>query len=293
MIIKSIAFTIMVLTFITSKPSLAMGKLGHQVICQLAFEHLSQSKQDKITALLNTIPKQHKRLINHYNYIKEDKAITFARSCTWADAVKRLEKFKSYNSWHYMNVSRLHNKVKINECTKNCLPQAIVKHQKILSQPEKEYSWQQTQALLFLGHWLGDIHQPLHISFPDDLGGNKVKFSHSETKCDNLHRYWDVCILYRGKQSKAKWLDILNEQWGQTFQPNWQVKQVWQWADESFQLATEPSFKYCQADHRGGCNKPATKIRLPSNYLTQYQPVIEQRLLQAAQRLVKVLEASL
>jgi len=26
-------------------------------------------------------------------------------------------------------------------------------------------------SLKFLGHWVGDIHQPLHVSFADDRGG--------------------------------------------------------------------------------------------------------------------------
>jgi len=293
MSIKYITFTMIFLAFIVSKPSFALSKLGHQVICQLAFEHLSQSKQDKVTALLNTIPKQHQSLINRYNYKKEDKPITFDNACTWADAVKRLEEFKAYNSWHYMNVSRLHNEIKINDCSQNCLPQAILKHQKILAHTQKIYEWRQAQALLFLGHWLGDIHQPLHISFKDDLGGNKVKFSHFDTKCSNLHRYWDECILYKGKQSKTKWLDLLREKWRQHSQPNWQKEQVWQWANESFQIAIEPSFNYCQVNSQGNCQKPEKKIKLPPDYLEQYQGVMEQRLLQAAQRLTKILEVSL
>jgi S1/P1 Nuclease len=28
------------------------------------------------------------------------------------------------------------------------------------------------EALKYLGHWDGDVHQPLHLSFQDDRGGN-------------------------------------------------------------------------------------------------------------------------
>jgi len=293
MIAKYITFIVIILIFAISKPSYALGKLGHQLVCQFAFEHLSQTKQDEVTALLDTIPTQHQKLINRYNYRKENKPITFANACTWADAIKRLEEFKDYHSWHYMNVPRLHNEIKTNDCIQNCLPQAILKHQRALAQTKNHHNWQRTKVLLFLGHWLGDIHQPLHISFSDDLGGNRIKFSHLETKCNNLHRYWDECILYRGKQSKTKWLDSLRVAWNKSPQPNWQRKQVWQWADESFQLVREPSFNYCQLNNQGSCQKPKYDIKLPSGYMTQYQPVMEQRLLQAAQRLTKILEASL
>lgn len=293
MVTKCIVILVLLFTFAISNPSFALSKLGHQVVCQLAFEHLSEAKQDEVTALLNTIPKRHKNLINSYNYLKKDNVVTFANACTWADSIKRIEEFVEYSSWHYMNVSRVQNEIEINSCEKNCLPQAILKHQKIITQNKNQHNWQRAQALLFLGHWLGDIHQPLHVSFSDDLGGNKVKFSHLDTKCDNLHRYWDECVLYKGKQNKLKWLDFLNAKWNQQSQPNWQTKQVWQWADESFQLIRKPSFNYCQLNASGNCQKPKGKIKLPPDYLKQYQPIIEQRLLQGAQRLTKVLEASL
>jgi hypothetical protein len=98
LIIKLFLFTLILVTF--SKPSFALGKLGHQIVCQLAFEHLSPAKQLKISTLLKAIPKKHQRLINNYNYKKQNSLITFANACTWADAIKRLENFKAYRSWH-------------------------------------------------------------------------------------------------------------------------------------------------------------------------------------------------
>ncbi len=132
-----------------------------------------------------------------------------------------------------------------------------------------------------------------HISFADDQGGNKIKFSHLGTKCKNLHWYWDECILYKGKQSKAKWLTLLQAKWSQSSQPTWQKNQVWIWANESFQIVRKSSFNYCQINTQGSCQKPKTDIKLPANYLTRNQSVMEQRLLQAAQRLAKMLEYSL
>ncbi|MBL4942448.1 MAG: S1/P1 nuclease [Colwellia sp.] len=287
---KYIIFTLFSLVLFLSKPSFALGKLGHQVVCQLAFEHLTPIKQTKITELLKAIPQKHQDLINDYNNQKQGAPITYDNACTWADAIKRLESFRKYNSWHYMNISRKHTEIKATDCDENCLPQAILNHQQVLTQTDNYTSWQQAQALLFLGHWIGDIHQPLHISFADDLGGNKVKLSHLKSKCSNLHWYWDECILYRGKNNKVQWLDLLREKWRQSSQPNWQTEQVWQWADESFQLVTKPSFNYCQLTEQGNCQKPTDKIKLPDNYLTQYQPIMAQRLLQAAQRLSKILE---
>ena len=38
-------------------------------------------------------------------------------------------------------------------------------------------------------HWVGDIHQPLHVSFEDDRGGNNIQVN---GQCSgNLHATWD------------------------------------------------------------------------------------------------------
>ena len=288
-----LTFIVLLLTLTTSTSSFALAKMGHKIVCQLAFEHLSPTKQNQITTLLSTIPKKHQALINSYNYLNKNQAISFATACTWADAVKRTGNFKAYNRWHYMNVPRTQTTIKTAHCSENCLPQAILQHQQVLAKGKNKSHWQQAQALLFLGHWLGDIHQPLHISFNDDLGGNKTTLSKNKTKCNNLHRYWDECILSRGKHSKKKWLTLLRAKWQQHSQPRWQKEQVWQWADESFQLVKAPSFNYCQLTKQGRCQKINGDITLPADYQRRYQVVMEQRLLQAAQRLTQILNASL
>jgi S1/P1 Nuclease len=54
----------------------------------------------------------------------------------------------------------------------------------------------QLDALKFLGHWVGDVHQPLHVSFEDDRGGNGVKVS--GVLCGGkLHGVWDSCTRTR------------------------------------------------------------------------------------------------
>lgn len=286
-----ITFTFLMSFLMISAPSFALGKLGHQLVCQMAFEHLPSSQQEKLQKLLTAIPENHQDLINHYNYKKQGSPITFANACTWADAIKRVEKFKRYASWHYMNVPRNQANIKPNACKENCLPQGILQHQNQLK--HNKPSWEKTQALLFIGHWLGDIHQPLHISFASDLGGNKVKLSHLGTKCSNLHWYWDDCILYKGKNSKRQWSEILTTQWDDISIPTWQPDQVWQWANESYQIAITPSFNYCQMDSKNNCQQPTEKVKLPENYLVDNQSIMEQRLLLAAKRLTNILAASL
>ncbi len=274
-----------------SQPSFALAKFGHKIVCQLAFDHLPLAKQQRITQLLHAVPREQQTLINKYNRHKKNSPMTFAKACTWADAIKKQKQFKHFNAWHYVNVPRELTKITKAVCKNNCLPQAIIKHQQQLQSTPR--SWQSAQALLFLGHWLADIHQPLHVSYASDLGGNKVNFATKQGRCKNLHWYWDTCLIKQAKRTKKQWLKHLSSQWHKSYTPPYQAKHVWQWTNESYQLVRKPSFQYCQLTKQDSCQKPKGKIKLANDYARHYLPVMEQQLLKAAQRLTRVLEVSL
>ncbi len=50
------------------------------------------------------------------------------------------------------------------------------------------------EALKFLVHFIGDLHQPLHAGFAEDRGGNTIAAVYGG-ELTNLHRYWDHDIL--------------------------------------------------------------------------------------------------
>jgi hypothetical protein len=280
------------LLLLCSFNSFSLGQLGHQVVCQLSFDHLSNSEQDKITNLLTSMPPAHQKLLNKYARSKQGSPINFAKSCVWADAIKKLDRYKKHDSSHYLNVSRNTPQIANAVCKENCIGQAIITNQQQLALETQP--WKKLQALMFLGHWLGDIHQPLHVSYANDWGGNKVKISKkSNTRCKSLHWYWDDCVLAKQHKSFDQWIPFLNKQWDKHPVKTWQPNNVWQWANESYQIATASTFKYCQKS-QGVC-KPYknNKITLPPNYQTQYAPVINQRMVLAAKRLTDILQNTL
>ena len=84
----------------------------------------------------------------------------------------------------------------------------------------KGYPKNKTEALRFLGHWLADIHQPLHISYGDDRGGNDilvegVKGCSKRDKMDEdgdgdktdkitpLHTVWDTCVVHDSMEERG------------------------------------------------------------------------------------------
>lgn len=298
--------TVILSSLLFANTSYALGKVGHKVVCQIAYEHLTPSIQHKVNELLTHLPKQHKNLINKYNYKSNSTAISYIDTCSWADAIKRDKSFDKYKSWHYISVQRDANEVTESSCDKNCITNAIVLHKDMLANETNE--WRKLQALMFLSHWLGDIHQPMHVGFSSDRGGNSIKIKYNETKCENMHWLWDECLLY--PTSKVRDQDRFYEsvynkvsaRWKNSPINLWQQDSLYTWATESLNIGKTPSVMYCHIDKNNACI-PLTKIlknkanrqvvKLPESYQSTHQPILEKRLLQAGARLAETLTVAL
>ncbi len=292
------------LSLFFSLESAAFGNVGHQAICQLSFNHLSQSTQTKVSTLLSQIPTKHQQLVNRYNHLPKNSNITFATACTWADAIKADKRYNKFKPWHYVNVARSTIKVTAQvtaaTCRTNCLPRAITYHLQQLQSATN--TWQKLQALMFLGHWLGDIHQPLHVSFTSDRGGNKTRVKSKNSRCRNLHALWDNCFFKNSKKYKADLRKKLERRWRLSDAISHKAINTWQWATESLTLVRTPAFNYCQlrdsqrqnSNNKNECSEITPQpLVLASNYHQHFMPVAEQQLLKAALRLTQLLEKSL
>ena len=51
------------------------------------------------------------------------------------------------------------------------------------------------EAIKFLIHLVGDIHNPLHVGFAEDSGGNLINLAHPSGK--SLHNVWDYTLVNR------------------------------------------------------------------------------------------------
>jgi nuclease S1 len=106
-------------------------------------------------------------------------------------------------------------------------------------------------ALKFLGHGVGDVHQPLHVSFEDDRGGNGVEVTGGVCG-GNVHSVWDSCII--GQVLGTDIAAIAGQlRAGITDQQRseWLASSPTDWAIESFAIATSPGVGYCARTDRG------------------------------------------
>ncbi|WOH36905.1 S1/P1 nuclease [Thalassotalea fonticola] len=272
--------------FCFSSSTYALGSKGHWLVCQLAVNNLPLAQQDSLSNLINYLPLAQKQQLNIFLKRSINHQVTFADACSWPDAIRHEEPFAVYKSWHYLNVAREQTEIGKSDCQSNCILDAITFHQQQYINAKNPIT--KIQALLFLAHWLGDIHQPLHISFKSDLGGNKTKvidrLNSTKQKCKNLHQVWDRCLL--GNSNKTLLLNSLAPSFESPSSDFITAKNLLVWANQSLTISRSKSVQYCKIDDNNrACVPTQDKIIFDQAYLNKNNLTLKKQLNLAAVRL--------
>lgn len=147
------------------------------------------------------------------------------------------------------------------------------------------------EALLFLVHLIGDLHQPLHcVDRNGDKGGNgRLVFFLGRQKAVKLHEVWDGLMVRRyvgpagGKV--GAYSDAIDKQTTEAQSAEWAKESVVDWANESFRLAVEVAYPGVPADG------PPPKLN--QDYVDRAKPAVELQLRRAGVRLAAVLNRAL
>jgi hypothetical protein len=146
----------LVVLFPISGDAWAWGDEGHKVICEIAMRLVQPNTRAEIQKLMST----------------DERFNSFSESCIWPDHPRQRA------SEHFVNLPRDADGLHSETCpgVSACVVTAIRKDFEVLSSNNAGQA-QKLASLKFLGHWVGDIHQPLHVSFEDDRGGNSILVS--------------------------------------------------------------------------------------------------------------------
>ena len=191
----------------------AFDARGHALICQMAYDQLSRTVQARVDALIAKSPEK-----------------SFANACAWPDKARDLKEYQHTRTWHFVNVARDAVQVKPADCpATGCLMSAIPQMQlRLRDNPNNDWG-----ALLFLSHFIADLHQPMHVSYFDDRGGNRTSITFHGKKM-NLHHVWDGELLGSYKwRAKSQ---ALNAQISAEQQHAWAAGDLYQWANESLAI---------------------------------------------------------
>jgi len=258
-----------VLALVLAAPdwTLAWSPSGHEIVCEIAWQ--------KLTA-------EGKNLVKEVRSHDTDGTATFAESCVWPDEAKKSTHKGTYE-YHFVNVPRGESRIVLErDCPAyDCVPVAIHRYGEYLQQKPSggREKRRRANALRFLGHFVGDIHQPLHAGYREDYGGNliKVKWFGKDAK---LHAVWDGEIAERGDVDSTTAARELAAQITPAQTAEWQNADVLGWAQESFRLA------------KNGAYEIPADGKLGEVYFEKSLPVVRQQFQKAGVRLAFLINSA-
>ncbi len=242
-------------------PAYAWGPEGHEVIARIAADNLSSAAHLRISQLLGG-----------------DAPALMVLDSNWADEV-RADRPETTN-WHFVNIeigSKGYNPHR--DCASDdCVVAQIAHDAAALRDPPTPHA-AKLDALRFLIHFVGDLHQPLHSADRHDKGGNNLVVILGK-KRTNLHHVWDEELV------EAMGPDVNQVAGGIEAGLSPQDKARFasgtpaDWANESFAVAGKEI--YARIPSRG-------PVRLPRDYARRENAVVRLQLARAGIRLATLL----
>ena len=187
--IRSLCALFAAAAFLLPAPALAWGEYGHRTVAAIAMDNVSPNSRTVIRRLLKSAP-----LLG-----TPDCALrSIGDASVWPDCIRRDRDRWGYTSpWHYQNVDICQPfALKPNCPDGNCAYAQVERNMKILSNKTLPDNVR-LEALAFLVHFTGDLHQPMHAGDRHDRGGNDVKADYGIIPGLNLHWVWDGPLAER------------------------------------------------------------------------------------------------
>lgn len=233
------------------------GRTGHRLVGLIAARHLTPQAQAGV-----------KELLGHSS---------LADVSTWADEVVATPEYQSSAPWHYIDLplglTFGQFSQTIRELPNNNLYRALQGAEQILASPSSSKT-QRIRSLNFIVHFVGDAHQPMHVSRGEDRGGNTIQVPFNGGS--NLHKLWDSDLIEHQGLSEEKMVTLYDTATPEQIS-KWQHDPLMLWLWESYQIST---ILYQEA-----ADGPAAD----SDYYKAHIPVVEHRVEQAGIRLAGVL----
>jgi S1/P1 Nuclease len=258
-----IATALLLVSFLSTN-AFAWGGSGHKITARLAQEKLSNETEREVREILGT------RWMADVASLPDD----------W----RKNDGAQITAGWHFVN-TRIEDETydQQRDCPGDqCVVEQLRDMRDTLANRDSSASARR-EALIYIIHFVGDIHQPFHcgsgtVDGQPDRGGNniKVKFGGMDS---NLHAVWDSGLISRRGLNVAQYVEHLEDEVVPDLDASIAGGTPADWANESHQIAQ---------DKRVQNNSTIT-----NSYIEDALPVVDQRLARGALRLAKLIEDAL
>lgn len=177
-----------VAALIPSHRAFAWGPVAHEAVALIAEKNLTVKTEQAVGQILGG-----RKLVE---------------VATWPDAIRQSAEWQHTKSYHFTHVPDrtpyllyVKNESK-DSLAKGDVVRAILKAAATLRSRQTRRE-DRANAVAFLTHFIGDLHQPLHTGRKEDRGGNEISVSWFG-KRSNLHQIWDSHILETAHADKLK-----------------------------------------------------------------------------------------
>ena len=301
------------LLIVCAMPAFPWGCEGHRTVALVALDQLTPHALAMASNLLQAEPSDPS--LRHF--CGHSDLPPFADVSTWADDIR--EKRKDTAPWHFIDIPLGVARDRMSDgcpVATGCVTSALRSQLDVLRSASSGNA-QKSEALIFVIHFVGDLHQPLHAATNNDRGGNCVpvaffsqepkESANSENFRPNLHGVWDTDLLERidKEHDPAKFAAELSNEF-RTAMSTWNQQPVNldDWAWESHQLAintvygdlpariaveTPAPVESCADDNHVAKRLFQLHEKIDEHYLTEASPVIRQQLAKAGTRLAILL----
>ena len=247
---KALITLVFLLTLLISpSKTFAWGKQGHALVAEVAFNYMDENTKKEVLKYLD--------------------GMTIEDAANWMDDIKKDHSYDYMGAYHYVNFDNGAT-VEENEGA-NIIYQLDITIKAL--QNKKNLSKEEINTKIkILFHLMGDLHQPLHVGYGEDKGGNSIQINYN-FKGTNLHAFWDFGIIESKNISLAECLTA--KKYSKNEIRALQDINVVKWATDSR--------AYLPIIYRTGGSK------INDDYVDASVPIIESQILKAGIRLAGVL----
>ena len=223
---------------------------------------------------------------------------TLGEVANWADEIKDTDWGKRRGSWHYDDVPLCETAEYSKYCRNGrCASAQLARQIEILGN-ERARPGQRNEALKWVVHLMGDVHQPLHAANRGDRGGNRVRVSFFGERDNppygtlNLHAVWDVSIVRRLVADRGGERAIASAPIPDGDRSAWEKGSISAWIGESHRIARDAVYPLLPV--AASCsNRIVDVVAIGQAYYAKAAPVIEIQIRRAGVRLARVLNETL